>query len=424
MNRSFNYQDPDSSEELNRWHLGIIEPGLYRGFDPVLGSSMNLELNHSVTGSRHVKGDGTAEVVGIVVTQQGVVIRSGTPHSIPILSADPTNDRIDVIVVQQSYDTTVGGGIPIIVVINGVPASNPVPPALTLPDFQTVLGQLRIPAGVTSLNSTGVSYSRASQPSFANQSLPSYLARLDVDQTFSGTQSFVENDASYTQVDAKLVIGAGNFFKHEYGQNGHEPIHFISERPAGTRIAVRLNPFLGGASINTSFIHDSPNSVPFTFKKIYNPTGLDLTVTGANKESIVELQSIGDYWIILGVNHSPGIPVANVVGDSGNPAFETGWGVNPGEYVKYRKISHTGQVEVYGQAILTSSSPNSFLFTLPTGYRPDYTAPGVAMIEAAGVKSLVTAFVETSGNLRIDLSGVTGGVQGNETLVISLTFSV
>ena len=73
--RFWNWQDEDSTSDLNNWLQGILEAGLYRGFDPTGKQGMTLTLSHQTTGAIRTKGDKTLQdKFGVVMTKQGVVI--------------------------------------------------------------------------------------------------------------------------------------------------------------------------------------------------------------------------------------------------------------------------------------------------------------------------------------------------------------
>jgi hypothetical protein len=84
----WNWQDDDSTKNLNHRSLGIMNPGRYRGFDAdfVAPGGMTLRLKHSVTGFDVTKFDAptfTVEKRGVLFTKQGVIVHENDNIDIP-----------------------------------------------------------------------------------------------------------------------------------------------------------------------------------------------------------------------------------------------------------------------------------------------------------------------------------------------------
>lgn len=166
MQRKFwNWRDDDLTVDINRWLSGLIESGLYRGFDPILQASMSLKLNHNTTGALRVDDqENWVQKFGVIATKQGVIVQDDTEI---ILSIDTTGSsgRKDLIVLNHKYTEIEGGEMAIYSVIKGTATEFP---NLPNEETQTIIGYLTLPVNCTALNQTGVIYRRAPQPRFAN----------------------------------------------------------------------------------------------------------------------------------------------------------------------------------------------------------------------------------------------------------------
>lgn len=204
----FNWKDDDLSHDINRRTLGLIDAGLYRGFDANLIAGLNLELIHSVTGADAVDLSLAAETkFGLVITKQGSIVRDDTVISLPInnnLSGDP---RIDVIYLEHEYLQVVGGVAASYGVVQGTASATPVAPALVSPNKQVILGYLYIPDGTTSLTDPGVIYTKAIAPPFANDADIMYLSK---NQTSTGHKILKSLSGIYQACTFTPTVPGGN----------------------------------------------------------------------------------------------------------------------------------------------------------------------------------------------------------------------
>ena len=175
--RIFEYRDDDKTIDIDGQLLGIVEPGVYRGFDANLTTGLTLELVHTQSGATYAdETPSVVEDIGILRTKQGTVIRETAEVEVVIAANDygvghpGTRNRIDLIVCEHWHQDTVGGATAIYYAIPGVQATNPVAPALTDPAKQIIIGTLYLPGGCTLLADTGVVFTKATLP--ANPSLP------------------------------------------------------------------------------------------------------------------------------------------------------------------------------------------------------------------------------------------------------------
>jgi hypothetical protein len=160
--RRWNYLDDDATKDLNRWLTGIINPGLYFGFDFNPTANMNLNLIHSTTGFKDVDDlEVESGFQSLLVTRQGTVIKEDAAITInSIANGDATHPRIDIVVVTHTYSELSGGTQALYSIIQGTPAASPVAPALANALTQTKIGELLIPANTTALNQGGVTWTR------------------------------------------------------------------------------------------------------------------------------------------------------------------------------------------------------------------------------------------------------------------------
>lgn len=170
--RFWNWKDSDKTLSLNNWLLGILEPGLYRGFDFLPMAGLTLRLNHETNGIVYTLNDGSeSPKTGVILSKQGVVIKESAPIDL-IVEATLTQPRVDLITCTHEYsDEVVGGLTATYRVYSGVPDDNPVAPIPSDPNNEIVLGQLYLPANCTNLNASGVIYSKQIPPSLGNDAL-------------------------------------------------------------------------------------------------------------------------------------------------------------------------------------------------------------------------------------------------------------
>ena len=204
----WNFQDDDSTENLNYRVAGIWEPGLYRGFDAVLDASLNLRLiQDGATGFALTLVDKTIENRGVIVTNQGVVIQRNNELLIPISAGDASFPRFDMIILEHEYVFVQGGSSPLYQVIEGTPAAVPSFPNPPNPEITVVLGILFVPANTTGLTGPGVIYVKSKLPGFAGNTSHAFL---DQDQTFEELNTFDKKITAGDELEVDGKITAHN----------------------------------------------------------------------------------------------------------------------------------------------------------------------------------------------------------------------
>lgn len=180
--RRFNWLDDDLTASLNKANQGSIPSGRYYGFVWLDSNpSLTATFEHVDNGMTIIDSDSPitrTEGVGEWRTKQGGIIQE-TASITATFDAPSTLDRIDLLVGQHQYVQSAGGAVATYVVIKGTESANPIAPALTLPNEQTILGQMYIPGGGTDL--TDATFTLAPKPDFAGDTT---VAHLDRTQTF------------------------------------------------------------------------------------------------------------------------------------------------------------------------------------------------------------------------------------------------
>lgn len=156
QNRTFEYNTPITSFRYNRLAQGFNQPGLYYGYDSieqVVGPTVSFLLKNN-SGLSVIGADGTTEssAKAKLVTKQGLTIEIDEEPQLTI-SNTPGNARIDLVVLNHSYQEVSGGASATISIITGTPSPSPGPlsgaqftsaPNLPNPNSQIIIGYLHI----------------------------------------------------------------------------------------------------------------------------------------------------------------------------------------------------------------------------------------------------------------------------------------
>lgn len=187
--RTFEFEADDSTFELNQRVLDIMKPGLYHGFDAVLGAGLNLILSHATSGVSVVnENELLTNKRGMLITKQGVVIREDADKTIPIEVGDPIHPRIDLIIAEHLYTQVTGGQPAVYMVIKGTPSATPVAPALTNTNRQTIIGELYVPANMSGLDDPNVEFEKSIQPDYSGNGSRARLEALEAFQASATTE--------------------------------------------------------------------------------------------------------------------------------------------------------------------------------------------------------------------------------------------
>jgi len=200
--RIFEFRADDLTFDINGQLNGVIGPGVYAGFDAQLDSGLTLKLVHTQSGATFVDGNpAMVEDVGVLRTKQGTIIREDETIEVVISENTYTgghpeyHNRIDTIVCEHYHQEIIGGSQAQYYAIPGGQASDPVPPALTDPTKQTIVGYLFLPGGCASMDDTGVVFTKVPLP--YNPSLPERAYPATYDSVWKKITSAYKNRAFY-----------------------------------------------------------------------------------------------------------------------------------------------------------------------------------------------------------------------------------
>lgn len=160
--RYWNFQDDDSTDALNHWLLGINKSGVYAGFDMnKTAGALVLRLEHLLSGFTEIDKDlNESSKQGLILTNQGVVIKEDSFIDVSLTANVSLNPRIDTIIVEHEYIETLGGATATYSVIQGTASATPVPTALTNPEKQTIIGYLYVPGSFSDISVAAVEWVR------------------------------------------------------------------------------------------------------------------------------------------------------------------------------------------------------------------------------------------------------------------------
>jgi len=124
--RIHDYRSPRSSADLNKKFVGLVAPGIYRGF--------------------HVSMTGLLSP-GILLTSEGVRIEETEPVQLTLTPNQAGLQRRDIVVCEHEYQPTVPAPVAVFRVITGTPAQGVVLPPI--PAHATLIAICRMPAGAS-----------------------------------------------------------------------------------------------------------------------------------------------------------------------------------------------------------------------------------------------------------------------------------
>lgn len=226
QNRTFEFKADDRTLFFNQHHLGIFEPGVYRGFDPVFQTGLNLRLSHITTGAVYVdENELETAPLGMAITKQGVVVKEDSDI---VLSVDVgnSNPRWDAVVLEHYYEEITGGVPGIYMVIKGTPGVTPAKPDLTNANRQLLIGYLYVPANMSSLTEAGVLFEKQDVPDYASND---FLARIRTLETRANNHDTELADRLRKSTNGSDIpnkgtfrtnIGLGNHVTHNYAGSG------------------------------------------------------------------------------------------------------------------------------------------------------------------------------------------------------------
>lgn len=293
--RFHNFQRPVDSDQENKRLLGILQPGLYRGFDNFTNATLNASIRHVVTGIIQTASDNATQSapMGVWYSPLGVEIDEDAAIA---LSFDTNGanafERIDLVYGEHQWLAAAGGQAAVYGIVKGA-VGGPVKPVLANPKYQVVIGYMHIPASAANLNAA--TWERALVPNIANAdiilnnpALDTRYARIAAENTFLNFNSFAFQSVSVAGLGAKkLAIGTGGNSIQCNFSSGHE-LSFIEAKPSGSTIIVGFNA--------PPTLNDNAGSVPSGYYPLSIPSG-NLSLNGYTK---CWFTCFGSQWFYIG----------------------------------------------------------------------------------------------------------------------------
>lgn len=149
--RFIDYRANDSTELLNNFLRGILEAGVYLGFNVTNGSSLGLWLKFT----HDTDPDNTGEKLGVLLTHDGVVIQENEDQDNVVQgSVFGGTPNIHYVVASYTYNKALPNNDVVYAIKQGTSGSPPTPPGLT--DDEVLLAEIYLPSGATGYDSSGV----------------------------------------------------------------------------------------------------------------------------------------------------------------------------------------------------------------------------------------------------------------------------
>lgn len=377
--RYWQYKDDDKTDTLNRYDMGAVPSGVWAGFDfDGTSSGTNLVLSHTASGYKEVtQALAESSAIGVIKTRQGVMVTEDSIITIPVTTnSGGGNPRVDIIALQHEYTAVTGGTVATYVHIAGTAAASPLPPALTLPLKQTIIGYIYWATGGNDV--AAVKYSKStlqlakrdikllSNLSF-NAGIAAYSASTGC-ITLDGKGNYYELD-----VDFAIMSGGANITGISSYAVAEAYDHFywdgINNRTkAGNIVFIRFKNTSASSVGYAKVLHNS--SVPDPFSPIDTGMGgTQLIMSGATVAFIESYESGNIIYKILSIY--PGLGELYTLGINPAPSYTATWSggvAAPLSNIQYR-LDIDGRVHMSGIAV-RSSGAGTTVFTLPSEFRP------------------------------------------------------
>lgn len=203
--RYFDYQSPDSTILLNEWRRGILQPGVYFGYNAVPGSSglkVSLDMDSDP--------DKSGGYLGTIITRDGVTIQETADLTdvATCPAAHASLPRIDLLVATYIYNAGLPNNDVTYEIVQGTAATNPVPPSVN--DNQLILAQIHLAASQTTLSAGDVV--DINRKNLYGQALFDNLQGIFRPGIYTG---FLCKTGS---TDDDTTVEAGSFLSNEYKQ--------------------------------------------------------------------------------------------------------------------------------------------------------------------------------------------------------------
>lgn len=275
------------SFELREAYAGVLEPGVYRGYDRVIpgGSANEYIIEHRwQTGYRKTQIDNTREgdISGILVMPSGMVVHDNGDVPLTLSALGGATSRTDAIIATLLYLETSPGAVFTYSIIEGVNPSTFVKPN---PGIEVTIGFI-------TLDSEGHTYVRSTTPNLAGKAdppLPNFdnFARRPNNNTFLGINRFSNHVAlrSLVQTPLRVVnqIDGDGYILINGDSTFNDGNEFIFDLQGGTAIDIWGFKYEGwdfGGNPDTQLVPGTTIKVRFVnvgsgckFKKYINQKG-------------------------------------------------------------------------------------------------------------------------------------------------------
>lgn len=244
--------------------------------------------------------------------------------NLAISTPDPTNPRIDLVVVTVQ-DAIYGGSFnqAILQIVTGSPTSAPAAP--TVPASSEVIAQIAVAAGATSITNSNITYKASTL------------------QLLPGAGAIVAKSAPYTAVNGDLVF-----------MTGANTVTLPSPKAPGQIVGVWSVNGTGAAPCTIS----TPSGAITGLGVVAAATSVILGAAGA----YMTLQSDGTNWnIVDGIQDSGWIPITGFLN-----SWSSNAGPGAGVTAAYRKVGNW----VHLGGSVTGGTSSGTAGVLPAGYRP------------------------------------------------------
>lgn len=323
------WQQPLVSDDANKAEMGKTWPGRICGFDRIgyVGSGSTFSVGHDTGGITPTDIAGVVGTrTGVWVSPQGVVITEDEAIPGLTLATNAGNSaiRYDLLIATHTYSNIVVGGNPATYAIVQGPSNNPVLPSVPSPNLTIVLGIIAIEPGATAVQALT---DLATPPTAPTKPFATYTptpvkgvggevsAKLSSENKFS---RYLET-ADYESATFKTITGS-HVALHPKGQSntilvpdsGGGSSFWINaiKTPAGNagaKLTVQV-PATSGDDI--CIVHNSGQSIPAGYSKIYMPSHLLIYPTGGSnptglqllEKDLVHLEFIAGFWIVTSVS--------------------------------------------------------------------------------------------------------------------------
>jgi hypothetical protein len=170
----------------------------------IIGASSLAVTPNSPAGMSVIVATGWAAIVGTTQSNMGTYVAyNDAPNTLTVTTADPTNPRIDIVVVtvQDAYYTGAFNDV-VFQVIAGTPAGSPTAPAT--PANSIKLANIAVGAGVTSITASNITDQRVD----VTTNLPAPQLNFAVNTQTGTTYTTVlsDNGKLITQSNASSIV--------------------------------------------------------------------------------------------------------------------------------------------------------------------------------------------------------------------------